>query len=1272
MASGFRSFKNGLVIESAPSQTLDGAGQLQFYSGSMLLHNGSSASAVITAAHTATLTNKTMSGASNTFSNIGYSSLVLTGSIVNADVNAAAAIAYSKLNLTGGIVNADVNASAAIAYSKLNLSGSIVNADISNSAAIARSKIATGTTNRLVINDSSTGALTEASAITASRALISDANGIPTHSSVTSTELGYVSGVTSSIQTQINSKLNLSGGTMSGSIDMNSVGYIQNLPTPVSPGDATNKSYVDAIAQGFDLKASVKCATTANITLSGEQTLDGVLTSTSRVLVKNQTAPEENGIYVSAAGAWTRATDMDSWTEVPGAFTFIEEGTLYGDTGWVCISNTGGTLGVTSISFTQFSSSGPYTTDGQGIELSGTQLSLELDGATLSKSSTGLKVSDNTFATVTLNNLGTTSINAHLLLNAAATYDLGDPTNYFRYIYGQYVGSSSKTTTGVYTEGLYIQDSFNNNKGLLSSGLLTPASNTVLGISSDTSVHLGLFTANNSFIATKNLYLETGNSSAASSGDIILQTGTASTTRGSITLNGLTINVPHLTASRVVQTDGSKNLESSSVTTTELGYVSGVTSSIQTQLDAKVPKTLTTTTGDMIYASSANTPARLPIGATNQVLKVSGGIPTWAAAPSGGVNYMASNPDAEGNVTTGFATYADAAGTSPVDGTGGSATTTWTATATNPLRGTYSFLLTKDASDRQGEGVSFDFTIDKADKGKVLQGSFDYAIASGTFADDDVSVWIYDVTNSTLIQPAPYKLKNHSLDSERFPFEFQTSSSSTSYRLIIHVASTSASAYTLKFDNFNLGPQAKLYGSPITDLVSTSYTLTGASSNPTKGTIVTDKCYTRKSGDYLEVQFNLYGQNGSNGSGALLFNLPSGYTIDTTKVPASTNDDIASRVGDVNIYNGTAGSHGHMYVYSSTQLAFKTLTDSSTYQTVNATFFNAANYMIQFTARIPILGWSSSVIMSSDADTRVVAAIFNQNTSQSGINTNNSAVKITLDTAARDTHGGVNTGSNRYDVKVSGYYQIDARLLLQASNVIAGSEYRLHLYKNGSQIARGQSYIGVASTTCNMSLSALRYLSAGDYIELYLYGQGNNSASTLSTYGDSSDSYYTSLSLVKVAGPAQIAASETVACRYTTATNQLLEASGSGEIINFDTKDYDTHGAVTTGASWKFTAPVSGIYSVRAMIEADTVSWTAGNSFTMYLRKGGSNYSILDDYTVEATTTRYQVLKGSDEVRLLAGEYVDVFVDHNRTSGDINLRALALINFIAIRRVGNY
>jgi hypothetical protein len=147
---------------------------------------------------------------------IVYSKLSLSNSIVNADINSAAAIAYSKLNLASSIVNADVSTSAAIVYSKLSLANSIVNADIASAAAVALTKLAALPTHN--------------------RALVSDSSGFIAESSVTSTELGFLSGVTSGIQSQLNGKLSLSGGTMTGTLVL--------AADPTNPSEAATKNYV--------------------------------------------------------------------------------------------------------------------------------------------------------------------------------------------------------------------------------------------------------------------------------------------------------------------------------------------------------------------------------------------------------------------------------------------------------------------------------------------------------------------------------------------------------------------------------------------------------------------------------------------------------------------------------------------------------------------------------------------------------------------------------------------------------------------------------------------------------------------------------------------------------------------------------------------------------------------------------------------------------------------------------------------------------------------
>lgn len=159
--------------------------------------------------------------------------------------------------------------------------------------------------------------------------------------------------------------------------------------------------YVDSVAQGLDLKLSCRVATTANITLSGTQTIDGVaVIAGDRVLVKDQSTGANNGIYVCAVGAWARSTDADTSAEVTaGMFTFIEEGTANADSGWVLTTNATITLGSTSLMFTQFSGAGQITA-GSGLGKSGNTLSIASYPALNGSAITGLNGSNVASGTV--------------------------------------------------------------------------------------------------------------------------------------------------------------------------------------------------------------------------------------------------------------------------------------------------------------------------------------------------------------------------------------------------------------------------------------------------------------------------------------------------------------------------------------------------------------------------------------------------------------------------------------------------------------------------------------------------------------------------------------------------------------------------------------------------------------------------------------------------------------------------------------------------------
>jgi len=284
---------------------------------------------------------------------------------------------------------------------------------------------------------------------------------------------------------------------------------------PVSALELATKQYVDSVAQGLDPKASCVAATTTNITLSGTQTIDGVaLIAGDRCLVKDQTLSQNNGIYLVAAGAWTRATDMDSWAEVPGAFTFIEQGTLYADTGWVCTSNAGGTLGTTPITWVQFAGVGSYTA-GTGLTLTGTQFSITNTAVTAASYGSATQV-------------GTFTVNAQgqltLASNTTVTPAVGSIT-------GLGTGVATALAVNVGSAGAFV--TFNGALGTPSSGTLTnatglPISTGVSGLGTGVATALGIAVGSAGAFVTFNGALGT-----PSSGTVTNLTGTAS-----INING--------------------------------------------------------------------------------------------------------------------------------------------------------------------------------------------------------------------------------------------------------------------------------------------------------------------------------------------------------------------------------------------------------------------------------------------------------------------------------------------------------------------------------------------------------------------------------------------------------------------------------------------------------------------------------------------------------------------------------------------------------------
>jgi hypothetical protein len=248
--------------------------------------------------------------------------------------------ALGRAGITG-----DVNISAGSNTSAI-ASGVIVNADINASAGIDASKIANGT--------------------------------------VSSTEFQYINSLSSNAQDQLNAKVGLTGNeTVAGVKTFSSIPILPGSD-PTSANEAARKAYVDAIANGIDPSLKVGFCDLAvdvdNITQSGEQTIDGVLTSSSRVVDWRQVSdPSKNGIWITGAGAWTRATDYDQAAEIKnGTSTFVLDGTQWARTIFFMTSPDVATVGTDPITFTPAGGSASYEA-GTGIDITGNTISVDTD-----------------------------------------------------------------------------------------------------------------------------------------------------------------------------------------------------------------------------------------------------------------------------------------------------------------------------------------------------------------------------------------------------------------------------------------------------------------------------------------------------------------------------------------------------------------------------------------------------------------------------------------------------------------------------------------------------------------------------------------------------------------------------------------------------------------------------------------------------------------------------------------------------------------------------
>jgi hypothetical protein len=379
-------------------------------------------------------------GASNAFSfNNSSNVLTVVGNVsaTNFIGNGAALTAIAGANVTGQVgnalvagtvyTNAQPNITSVGTLTSLAVTGNTTTGNLSATGDVSGATLTGTLTTAAQPNVTSVGTLTD---LTVTGNIQTSAN------LVTDLIVGRTTSVSISA-TGANSNVFLKP-TGTGTVDVWGA-KVSNVATPTASTDAATKQYVDDVAQGLHIHASCDAATPATLasitggsvtydngtagvgaTLTlgvGLTTLDGVtLSNGMRILVKNEAAQANNGIYVrTSATVLTRAADFDTAAEIQGGdFTFVTAGTEYNSTGWVQIDEVN-TVGTDPIAWVQFSGAGTYKA-GTGLTLTGDTFSITNTAVTASSYGSGDAV-----ASFTVNAQGqlTAAANVAITANAA-------------------------------------------------------------------------------------------------------------------------------------------------------------------------------------------------------------------------------------------------------------------------------------------------------------------------------------------------------------------------------------------------------------------------------------------------------------------------------------------------------------------------------------------------------------------------------------------------------------------------------------------------------------------------------------------------------------------------------------------------------------------------------------------------------------------------------------------------------------------------------------
>mgnify|MGYP002507806986 CR=1 FL=1 len=645
-------------------------------------------------------------------------------------------------------------------------------------------------------------------------------------------------------------------------------------------------------------------------------------------------------------------------------------------------------------------------------------------------------------------------------------------------------------------------------------------------------------------------------------------------------------------------------------------------------------------------------PETVPDYASKEYVDSAVGNVSSGSSADGNIGVNLTNRQFETDLS-GYNLYKDTAQNTPVDGTGGVATAlSVTRTNSNQLTGTYSLLLTKAASSALGEGLSADFSLDRGVRGLTQEISFLYE-TSTNYTDGEITIFLYDIVNNNYIPlslsalPATYGYP--SLFSTVFIPVFDSSN----YRLVFHDTSSLLTSWTFKLDNIQIGNKNITQGAAISNPIEFPMVITGYATNPTKGTIVKDKAFWSRIGKRLEIDY-CYEQSaaGTAGSGIYYYTLP--YPVDLTLNPAG------SVVGSCYISNNAdevsvSTAQGQVIVVNATQVILKLAPlsatgDALTYHSSSAYAFNNTILKIRLMMSVYCSQWTSNINLASD---------FTEYASNSG------GEGIAAGTTYSNSSYCLNSSDGSYipavvSTNITG--QTTDYIVKFSRPIMPTDSISIEILFNGDTIwrncediyprtAQNTARYGFHRSTTNSSPLGANYI----FVSFGNAGAVSNG----STYGAVSTAPWsnyiaggsmpTKWRVRKVSNGNMAEVPSVVRAEY-----MSVSSTAANTTINFQNKVEDTHNAVTTGSSWKFTAPITGVYLVQCNV------YTTGSVCNVRLFKNGTGFRYIGS-TPSTSTGGSQI----STVRLLAGDYV--YIQHdgaNPQPADSNI-------YMQIARIGS-